>query len=119
MLISNFMEPSFLAYFIRVLKAQSETTTSLYLVTRGGALLKYVPGFSPLENQLMATVASLTPLEFLQRLTGVGQLSVLDRDTYWQNEGLISEVQKDSRNGVQTDAPLIDEPLQLRDRDEL
>lgn len=118
-LISNFMEPSFLAYFIRVLKAQSETTTSLYLVSRGGALLKYVPGFSPLENQLMATVASLTPLEFLQRLTGVGQLSVLDRDTYWHNEGLISEVQKDSRNGVQTDAPLIDEPLQLRDRDEL
>lgn len=118
-LISNFIEPSFLAYFIRVLKAQSETTTSLYLVTRGGAQLKYVPGFSPLENQLMATAASLTPLEFLQRLTGVGQLSVLDRDTYWQNEGLISEVQKDRRNGVQTDAPLIDEPLQLRDRDEL
>ena len=118
-LTSNFIEPSFLGFFIRILNAQPKGTTSLYLVSRGGALLKYVPGFSPLENQLMASASSLKPIEFLERLTGVGQLLVLDRDTYWHSEGLISEVQKDSRNGVQTDAPMIDEPLPLRDRDEL
>ena len=49
----------------------------------------------------------------------MGQLSVLDRDAYWQSEGLISGVQKDALNGAVTDAALTDDPLPLRDRDEL
>ena len=118
-LTSHFIEPSRLSDFIRILKAQRQASTSLYLATRGGALLKYVPGFSPLEIKLMALLPSLKPTEFLDRLIGVGQLSVLDRDTYWHGEGQISEVKTDSRDGVQTDAPSTDEPLQLRDRDEL
>ena len=116
---SNFIEPTFLAYCIRILKAQSRSTTNFYLMTRGGALLKYVLGLSSPENELMTSAASLTPVEFFRRLAGVGQLSVLDRDGYWHNEGLISEVLKDRRKEVGTDEPLVDEPLQLRDRDEL
>ena len=118
-LTSHFIEQSALSDFIGILKAQRQTSTSLYLVTRGGALLKYVPVFSPLEQQLMVAGPSLKPIEFLNQLIGVGQLSVLDRDVYWHSEGLISEVKSDSRNGGQTDAPVTDEPLQLRDRDEL
>ena len=118
-LASHFIELSVLSDFIRILKAQRQASTSLYLVTRGGALLKYVPGFSPLENQLMASGPNLKLIEFLDQLAGVGQLSVLDRDAYWHSEGLFSEMQTDSRNGIRTDEPQTDEPLQLRDRDEL
>jgi hypothetical protein len=72
-----------------------------------------------LENQLMASGPNLKLIEFLDQLAGVGQLSVLDRDAYWHSEGLFSEMQTDSRNGIRTDEPQTDEPLQLRDRDEL
>ncbi|WP_421527330.1 DUF4329 domain-containing protein [Pseudomonas brenneri] len=113
-LASHFIEPTLLSYFIRILKAHSQASTSLYLVTRGGALLKYIPGLSLLESQLMVSAARLKPIEFFNRLTGVGQLFVLDRDDYWRHEGVIKTLQAGSRKGVQTD-----EPLQIRDRDEL
>jgi hypothetical protein len=118
-LTSHFIEPASLRDFIRILTAHRRVSMSLYLATRGGALLKYMPGFSVPETQLMASLPGLKPVEFLDRLTGVGQLSVLDRDAYWQSEGLISGVQKDALNGAVTDAALTDDPLPLRDRDEL
>ncbi|WP_159932711.1 DUF4329 domain-containing protein [Pseudomonas sp. S35] len=118
-LTSHFIEPTFLSYFIRILKAHPHTSPSLYVVTRGGALLKYIPGFSPLESQLMVSAASVKPIAFFNRLTGVGQLYVLEKDDYWQQEEVIKTLQTDSREGVQTDVPVIDEPLRIRDRDEL
>ncbi|MBE8590850.1 DUF4329 domain-containing protein [Pseudomonas sp. MAFF 301449] len=118
-LSSNFIEPSLLSYFVRILKAHHQPMMSLYVAPRGGGLLKYVPDFSVPETQLMVSAASLKPTEFLMRLSGVGQLLVLDRDNYWRQEGLLSEVPTGSRRDAQTDLPLTDEVLPIRERDEL
>ncbi|NMX66419.1 DUF4329 domain-containing protein [Pseudomonas sp. WS 5111] len=116
-LLNNFVGPALLSLFLRVLRAYAERPASLYLSVREGALLKYIPSFSQMEDQIQQLGVRLQPSEFLKRVTGYGQLFVLDRDALWRNEGRTVEAQVDPRN--QTEETQIDEALSIRDRDEL
>lgn len=117
-LLNNFVAPQTLAYFVALLKAKQEPRVSLYLSCRAGALLKYIPSFSAMETAMMASAQDLAPSAYLKRVTEAGELWVLDWDSYWKREGRQVDIESENGNGPQTDIQ-IDEPLSIRDRDEL
>lgn len=118
-LIRNFVAPDLMSYFIRVLRGLSRHSAALYLSCQGGALLKYLPSFSPLESQALVTGPTVYPSVFLKAIVKAGKLVVLDKDSFWMNEGQLSERQSERVNGRHIDAFEVDEPLGIRDRDEL
>jgi len=85
----------------------------------GGGLLKYLPSFSPQESQVLVAGPNVYPSVFLKGLVKVGKLFVLDKDDFWMNEGQLSEQQLERSNGPEIEGPEEDEPLSIRDRDEL
>lgn len=118
-LIRNFVAPSSVSYFIRVLRGGTRQPAALYLSCLGGGLLKYLPSFSPQESQVLVAGPNVYPSVFLKGLVKVGKLFVLDKDDFWMNEGQLSEQQLERSNGPEIEGPEEDEPLSIRDRDEL
>jgi hypothetical protein len=118
-LVDHFVAPSFLSYFSPVLRGLPRPSTGLYLSCRAGALLKYLPSFSPEESQVMLAGPNVYPTVFLKGLVKTGKLFILDRDEFWMNEGVLSELQLERSNGLHIEVPEADEPLSIRDRDEL
>jgi hypothetical protein len=116
-LINNFVGPALLSLFMRALRAYGRRGVSVYVSVREGALLKYIPSYSPMEDEVMVRGVGSQPSDFLKNLTGSGQLVVLDRDDFWRYEGRLLEAQVDPRSS--TEETQIDEALGMRDRDEL
>jgi hypothetical protein len=94
-------------------------SAALYLSCQGGALLKYVPSFMPFEGKTLVTGPTVYPSVFLKGMVNAGKLLVLDKDGFWINEGQLSEQQLGYANGLSLEAIGGDEPLNIRDRDEL
>ncbi len=115
----NFVAPDLMSYFITVLRGLSRPAAALYLSCQGGALLKYQPSFSGLESQVLVAGSTVHPSVFLKGVVTAGKLFILDRDAFWMNEGLLTEQHLGQANGLRIDAAAVDEPLSIRDRDEL
>lgn len=118
-LVRNFVAPDLMSYFITVLRGLSRPAAALYLSCQGGALLKYQPSFSGLESQVLVAGSTVHPSVFLKGVVTAGKLFILDRDAFWMNEGLLTEQHLGQANGLRIDAAAVDEPLSIRDRDEL
>ncbi|PFG59909.1 uncharacterized protein DUF4329 [Pseudomonas poae] len=118
-LTRHFVAPTFLSYFIRVLRGLSRPSPGLYLSSQAGALLKYLPSYSAQESRVLVGGPDVYPTVFLKGVARTGKLFVLDKDDFWMNEGLLSERQVERSNGLEVAVPEVDEPLSLRDRDEL
>jgi hypothetical protein len=118
-LTRHFVAPTFLSYFIRVLRGLSRPSPGLYLSSQAGALLKYLPSYSAQESLVLVGGPDVYPSVFLKGVARTGKLFVLDKDDFWMNEGLLSEQQVERSNGLEIAVPEVDEPLSLRDRDEL
>lgn len=118
-LLRNFVGPELMSYFIWVLRSLPRESAALYLSCQGGALLKYVPSFMPFEGKTLVTGPTVYPSVFLKGMVNAGKLLVLDKDGFWINEGQLSEQQLGYANGLSLEAIGGDEPLNIRDRDEL
>ncbi len=118
-LLRNFVAPNLMSYFIRLLRSLPRQPAALYLSCQGGALLKYLPSFSPQESQALVAGPTVYPSVFLKGVVTAGKLFVLDKDNYWMNEGQLSELLLGGINGLHIQAPESDEALGIRDRDEL
>ncbi|MBJ2289458.1 DUF4329 domain-containing protein [Pseudomonas sp. MF5691] len=118
-LINNFVGPTLLGFYLRVVRAHAQRPASVYLSVREGALLKYIPSFSRMEEEVMVLGTGLQPSVFLKRVTSSGELFVLERDALWRYEGRLSDAQVDTRDDTQTEEIQMDEALRIRDRDEL
>ena len=88
---------------------------SVYLTCRGGALLKYVPGFTAAETQLLSAGASVLPSALVSGLWAAGQLAVLETDAFWNRAGVLGKA-------WQANLQAEPDPLDVeygRDKDEL
>jgi len=115
-LLDNFVSTQDLARYVDILKSNSQAAQSCYLVCRGGAVLKYIPGYNTQETALLNPSLPSTPSQLVDKLRRVGELWVLDTDTYWTRVGQLKE-QWQTRDVQQ--APDDDAVQFGRDKDEL
>ncbi|QJI15222.1 hypothetical protein HKK58_22585 [Pseudomonas sp. ADAK22] len=114
-LLNNFVSGNELRSYLDIVKINRPVAESVYLTCRGGALLKYVPGFTAAETQLLSAGASVLPSALVSGLWAAGQLAVLETDAFWTHAGVL---------GTAWQANLQAEPDPLdvqygRDKDEL
>lgn len=90
-LLANFVAVQDLRSYVEVLQRNLPAAKSCYLACRGGALLKYMPGFNSQETALLNPSLPSTPSQLVSQLRRFGTLSVLDSDSFWTRRGLLSE----------------------------
>ncbi|WP_332765108.1 DUF4329 domain-containing protein [Pseudomonas koreensis] len=96
----NFAAPALVYEHTHELKAKGFDIQTYYYSTPDQALLKYTPVYSDAEKQLLLTrpvifengrwVSRLSPGQFVSRLTGLGELQVLEAGQYWRHAGRLS-----------------------------
>lgn len=90
-LLNNFVSGNELRSYLDIVKVNRPVAESVYLTCRGGALLKYVPGFTASETQLLSVGASPLPSALVGGLSAAGQLAVLETDAFWTRPGALDE----------------------------
>ncbi|WP_226455649.1 hypothetical protein [Pseudomonas sp. AF03-9] len=90
----HFVARDELGFYRNLLKVGGVKGAFCYLSTRQGALLKYVPGFYPQEEdlftgQLFFGPDDYAPTAWVARLATDGVLDVLDTDDYWTRKGVV------------------------------
>lgn len=90
-LLANFVAVQDLRSYVEVLQSNLPAAQSCYLACRGGALLKYIPGFNSQEMALLNPSLPSTPSQLVSQLRRFGRLSVLDSDRFWTRRGLLGE----------------------------
>lgn len=90
-LLANFVSKDDLRDYVSVVKLNAPEAKSCYLSCRGGALLKYVPVFTPTENWLLGPGPAPDPSVLVSQLRGQGSLSVLVTDAFWTRPGALGE----------------------------
>ena len=88
-LLGNFASKDDLRSYITIVKNNRPVAESLYLSCRGGALLKYVPGFTAGETLLLSVDSSPLPTVLVSGLREAGKLSVLETDSFWTRRGTL------------------------------
>ncbi|WP_321862036.1 DUF4329 domain-containing protein [Pseudomonas paraveronii] len=86
-LLDNFADQNDLRLYLGIIRSNRPVAESVYLACRGGALLKYVPGFTADEARLLSVDASPLPSVLVSGLREAGTLSVLDTDAFWTRPG--------------------------------
>lgn len=115
-LLENFVSKDDLRDYLAVVKSNAPDAVSCYLACRGGALLKYLPAFTPAETSLLAPGTAPDPSVLISRLKAQGSLTVLVSDAFWTRQGVLGEEWRVSE--VQTEQQ-VDEFWYARDKDEL
>lgn len=115
-LLENFVSKDDLRDYLAVVKSNAPDAVSCYLACRGGALLKYLPAFTPAETSLLAPGAAPDPSVLISRLKAQGSLTVLASDAFWTRLGVLGE--EWSVSEVQTELQ-VDEFWYAREKDEL
>ncbi|SDL10190.1 protein of unknown function [Pseudomonas libanensis] len=90
-MLANFASKDDLRAYLAVIKSNAPDAKSCYLACRGGALLKYVPAFTPAETRLLAPGAAPDPSVLVSQLRAQGSLSVVVADAFWTREGLLGQ----------------------------
>ena len=90
-LLGNFVSKDDLYDYVSVARANAPDAKSCYLSCRNGAMLKYMPAFSELENLLLASGPAPDPRVLVSQLRTLGKLSVLVIDAFWTQAGPLDE----------------------------
>lgn len=119
---ANYASPALVFAHTFALKDKGFAITAHYYSTPHGALVKYVPGYSAEERNLLTTktadvvdgqwVTRLSPGSFISQLANFAELRVLEAAHYWNLEGRLGTDWRTSRQ----QAPV---GLQKLSRDEL
>ncbi|WP_104904030.1 DUF4329 domain-containing protein [Pseudomonas sp. LH1G9] len=88
-LLDNFADKNDLRLYLDIIRSNRPVAESVYLACRGGALLKYVPGFTADETRLLSVDSSPSPSVLVSGLRAAGTLSVLETDTFWTRPGAL------------------------------
>lgn len=115
-LLDNFVSRNDLRDYLALIASNAPDAKSCYLACRGGALLKYVPAFTPAETTLLGEGAPPAPSVLVSQLRARGSLSVLVTDAFWSREGVLGEEWRISE--VQAE-PEVEEFWYARAKDEL
>ncbi|AZE82019.1 hypothetical protein C4J98_0578 [Pseudomonas orientalis] len=90
-LLNNFVAKDDLRNYLEVIKDNAPHAQSCYLACRGGALLKYVPAFTPAETRLLGPGSAPDPSVLVDQLRSHGTLTVLYPDAFWARRGVLGE----------------------------
>ena len=115
-LLTNIVGQDDLRRYVDVVKDNRPFADTCYLSCRGGALLKYVSGFSDEENRLLRPGFRVEPSQWVSQLRAAGKLNVLSTDAFWTRPGELGEEWK--KEAIQAE-PEEDDGLYIRARDEL
>lgn len=88
-LLDNFVDKDDLRLYLDIIGSNRPVADSVYLSCRGGALLKYVPGFTEDETRLLSVDASPLPSVLVSGLREAGMLAVLETDAFWTRPGAL------------------------------
>lgn len=88
-LLGSFVSKDDLRAYVDILTSNRPGAERVYLSSRGGALLQYVPGFTADETRLLSVGSSPRPSVWVSRLQAAGTLNVLETDAFWTRKGTL------------------------------
>lgn len=113
---ANFIAEADLKAMLDALRMNEPSAEGCYFISRGGALLKYLPTNPVTEHTLAATGPQRSATQLIGTLRANGKLSVLETDAFWTRLGELGDEWQIKDVGAQPEP----EDVQYgRDRDEL
>lgn len=112
----NFIPEVDLKVMLDTVRMNEPSAQGCYFVSRGGALLKYLPTDPAAEYRLAALGPKRSTTQLISKLRESGKLWVLETDTFWTRMGLLGDEWQ--AKDVQAE-PDTESQLPSRDKDEL